>query len=128
MKRHSVTKRVSMTLLIAGLSATAKAEPTVYYCEQVQSVQVDKDEGALKNQTALRFLMKIEGRTVTYKGHHWLGDEKVELNGKFDPGTNFFYTTSRAPMAISFFENVHIITAHEVGLSALTFISFCDNF
>ena len=123
-----MTKQLLTALLIAGLSAMAKAEPTVYYCEPVHSVQIDKDEGTLTNQTAQRFLMKIEGQTVTYKGHYWLGDEKVELSGKFDPGTNSFYTTSRAPMAMSFYENVHIITAHEVGLSALTFISFCDKF
>ena len=39
-----MTKQFLAALLIAGLSATAKAEPTVYYCNTTKFADVDKDE------------------------------------------------------------------------------------
>ena len=41
MKTLSMTKCLPAALLIAGLSATAKAEPTVYYCNTTKFADVD---------------------------------------------------------------------------------------
>ena len=44
MKTLSMTKCLPAALLIAGLSVTAKAEPTVYYCNTTKFADVMKDE------------------------------------------------------------------------------------
>ena len=83
------------TLLIAVLSATAKAEPVVYYCEVVKSTTIDADfvdDGGYLN--GLRFKMAVDFSKSEIRAS---GDFGFDVIG--DAATN--HVTPKAPDGFS---------------------------
>ena len=120
-------KQLLTALLIAGLSATAKAEPTVYYCNMTALVKVDAD-GTVNKYTPERFTMKVEGRTVSFGGDGYMGGSKGELEQSFDPEIPSFWSVDGK---FAFVDNVLIHSQRSAfgkDKFVISFIARCEDF
>ena len=59
-----MTKQLLTALLIAGLSATAKAEPTPYFCSTTAHVQITEKEIQDVESRPFRLLVDLETKQV----------------------------------------------------------------
>ena len=59
-----MTKHLLTALLIAGLSATAKAEPTVYYCTTTHLVSVSPDGVKKYSQEPFKLFIDAENKAI----------------------------------------------------------------
>ena len=77
-------------LLIAGLSATAKAEPVVYYCNTYQYAQVDDTEVADIIDYPIKLFIDREKRVIKVAGNPLMDDFTID-NGNVGGQVVGFY-------------------------------------
>lgn len=122
----NITNKLLTALLIAGLSATAKAEPVVYYCEMRGFIDLMPD-GEVKRYKLERFPMKIEGNNVSFGGDGFLKDSENTL--KSNNPENGYFTYVGEGYAAVFFDNLLRITWHNYLDGEITaIVARCDNF
>ena len=97
-----MTKQLLTALLIAGLSATAKAKPVAYYCATTANVTVT-EKGIVEHQSnPFRLLVDLESKRVKISrdvDFYWewedgLGNEQVGSLEYKAIGDNAFYATN----------------------------------
>ena len=97
-----MTKQLLTALLIAGLSATAKAEPVAYYCATTANVTVT-EEGVVEHQSnPFRLLVDLaakrvkvsRGESISWEWEDGLRNEQVGSLEYEAIGDNAFYATN----------------------------------
>ena len=78
-----MTKPLLTALLIAGLSATAKAEPTVYFCNTTQYTQLTKEKVRRFKSHPFKLFVDLEAGRVKVTGEHVIG---VNISDDLDLG------------------------------------------
>ena len=68
-------------LLVAGLSATAKAEPVVYYCNTIKHAFIDTQGVATVESIPLRIFIERDTKAVKIKGVPVIGDIYISDSG-----------------------------------------------
>lgn len=130
-----MTKQLLTALLIAGLSATAKAEPVVYYCETIsgQTIWVSGDS---KPAESFRFKIKVDESTLKIS-RKIDGESSVTvytLIDSYDPKLGTFKSNGLAnPSRISshqltFNNKVLIHTFQLPGHFVSSYIAQCEDF
>ena len=66
-----MTKQLLIALLITGLSATAKAEPTVYYCNTTHYAQVNPDQLLNLRSYPVKLFVDIKSERVKVSLTDW---------------------------------------------------------
>ena len=122
-------------LLIAGLSVTAKAEPTVYYCERVGASEIWGD-GRTNAFEGGRFTLAIKDKSVTISRR--LGEETLKstfvLDSAYDPAINTFRSTKETtPVTprnalLNFNEKVLTYSSHAPGVLITSWVAVCEDF
>ena len=120
-----MTKQLLTTLLIAGISATAKAEPTVYYCE-MKSFADFMHDGEIVNYKLERFTMKVESKKVSFGGDGYLEGHERPLDFEFRLNDEFF-TSSAFGGIFEFRENILRVAQMSIK-DMTTLVARCDKF
>ena len=117
-------KQLLSVILIAGLSATANAEPTVYYCEMTAHNELSKS-GFARNLNLQQFSMKIEAKTLSFKGLGVMNTVAYQLRENYDPNAGFFASTRDH---IFFLDSILTVSRHLPGFNIVSFIAECERF
>ena len=115
-----------LTAALAGLSATAKAEPVVYYCETKGFIRLMPD-GEVMQYKPERFPMKIESNKVSFGGDGYLGGSEQKLQDYY-PSTAFFTYVGVGEYAV-FSDNLLRVTMHNYKKGYTTaLVAKCEDF
>ena len=122
-----MTKQLLTALLIAGLSATAKAEPAVYYCEMTALVKVESD-GTVNEYTPERFTMRVDGLTASFGGDGYVGGSEAELKWPFTPKVSESF--SSVDGRFYFYDKILTHSQHSIDKSkfVISFVARCEDF
>ena len=118
-----MTKQLLTALLIAGLSTTAKAEPTVYYCEMKHFVKIDAETGLTRYRLE-RFPMQVDARKASFGGDGYLEGSGIVLDF-FNPKKDVFYSVDGLA---SLRDNILLISAPVAGERLTSVMARCDKF
>ena len=125
-----MTKQLLRALLIAGISATAKAEPTVYYCEMKSFIH-QKSDGTVTEYQAERFLMKVEKYRVSFGGKGYMDDSTFSLAFPFRPDVGVFRLSGEVfydGAYAHFLEETLTFTKLDSNMGITSFVAQCDDF
>ena len=96
-----ITNKLLTTLLVVGLSATARAEPTVYYCNTIKYGEVTKEKVSnirsypfklFVDTEARPVKVKVAGETINFEATDGVRFANVTLwNSERNFGENAFY-------------------------------------
>ena len=114
-----MTKQLLAALLIAGISATARAEQFLFLCESTAFVKLDKD--GVTQYDPEQFPMTISGNIISF------GSTEVALTNEYDPDSINVSVDGRA----SFGENVLIRVAHlkqKGARRAIVYVAKCEGY
>ena len=121
-----ITNKLLTALLLVGLSATAKAEPVVYYCETKGFIRLMPD-GEVVRYKLDRFTMKIESNKVSFGGDGYLGGSDSKLQ-EYYPSTAFFTAVGEGDFTV-FSDNLLRVTMHNYGEGYTTaLVAKCEDF
>ena len=120
-----MTKPLLTALLIAGLSATAKAEPVVYYCEMKKLIEMEPD-GEVINYKPERFTMKIGPDEVSFGGDGYMEGASY-THGGWDSKLGYFRYEHSGSSGL-FNNNFFTSSALSVDGGLIAFVARCDKF
>ena len=119
-----MTKQLLTALLIAGLSATAKAEQNIYYCEMKSFVELTR-EGELVRYQPERFRMKLEKYSVTFSSGGYMDGRRYDYATRFDPNIMFRTTDG----GLNFSNPILTESRHNaISGSVSSFVANCEDF
>ena len=133
-----MTKNLLTALLIAGISATATAATTNYFCELTGHFIVDKDSGARelnqpKRTRPTKWTMAVgqNQNTVSFDGEFWTIFQNIYPispihRGRLGSDQEWFYTAEGA--AISFYGKSLTFTVPRAGQDVQIFFADCEKF
>ena len=135
-----MTKQLLTALLIAGLSATAKAEPVVYYCNTVQQSVIQKSRTIDLIPQRFKLFVDLGKKKIKIVGT--LADDYEVIDGDVDqvtahfnngPNENNFYGRISTIAVFAFQKGLFTYSIVDSGVfsdspTVRSFIANCEDF
>ena len=135
-----MTKQLLTALLIAGSSATAKAEPVVYYCDTVQQSVIQKSRTVVLPAQRFKLFVDLKIKKIKIAGtlldDHEVsdgGDDKVTALFTNGPNEYNFYGRISTIAAFAFQNGLFTYSIVDSGIfsespTVRSFIANCEKF
>ena len=118
-------KKICIALLPLSIAATAKTEPTVYYCEMKNLIEMELD-GEVITYKPERFTMKIGPDEVSFGGDGYMEGAKY-THGGWDSELGYFRFEHLGSSGL-FNNNFFTSSALSIDGGLIAFVARCDKF
>lgn len=123
-----MTKHLLTALIFAGFSVAAKAEPTVYYCEMQEFIDLMPD-GEVVRYELQRFTMKVDEIKVSFGGDGYMKGWSTLVLREELLGPDFdAFSHERDGTTMRFSNNVLRYTWHAPSGEIKAFVARCGKF